>query len=132
MSKIALVIRDFGSSKTNVISTIRQHAGLSISLIIRSIEEGFPILEKKLFQHDHGDLAKALTSLLDNLHASDAEFVIFQLSDNETYSADKAHLYTIVSEEKLRSVLASHNRELQRQHDLTFQEAYLKPTSDKS
>ncbi len=132
MSKIALVIRDFGSSKTRVISTIRQHAGLSISQITRSVDQGIPILGKKLFQRDHGDLTRTLISLLDNLQASDAGFVIFQLSDNETYSADRAHLYTIISEEKLRSILASHNRELQQQHKLTFQEADLKPTPDES
>jgi hypothetical protein len=116
MSKIALLLKNTGPNKVDVVSALRTALGLSLQDINYATSTGAPLIERTLFDRKDPAFAERLYALMSKLEALGASFVVYQLLDDHHFSA--AEKYYEITVDRLRNLISSRGESLRQQRAL--------------
>lgn len=118
MSKIAVVVEK-PQVTAPIVALIRPITGRSAAEIDRDLRAGRPVCEYVLFLNDHDEVAATLLRLTGELSSAGAAVRVFELDDAESLADLGGSTTAEISLEILRSILDTHDREVERQQALS-------------
>jgi len=96
MSKVSLLVKDFGHNKKQTVSLIRQFTSLPIGEIISRVRNGQPIFEIEMFGLDLAERVTNFRILVENLLNVATSLEMYELLSNEVFSeVDKESLVKV-------------------------------------
>lgn len=116
MSKIALLLKNTGPNKVDVVSALRAALGVSLQDISHATSTAAPLIERTLFDRKDPTFPETLYSLMSKLEALGASFVVYQLLDDQHFSP--AEKYYEITVGRLRNLISSRGESLQQQREL--------------
>lgn len=116
MSKVVLLVHDFGPRRVDAYSLLRDKLGLGISHINHAHSTGVPLIERTLFDRGDKKFPADLLDLLTGLDALEVKYSTFELPGNQVFSP--AAKYYEITAERLGNMIRARQASLDHQRGL--------------
>ena len=114
MSKVALVVSDFGPNRSEAITLLRRSFGMPLSSIQSAVAQGRPLFERQLFDRREPAFPDVLLEAMRKLEHFGASFRAHELLDGQSFSPDGS--YYQITPDRLERIVESHRAGLAETH----------------
>jgi hypothetical protein len=112
-SKVALIIDDPRSSRTQIAAVLRKHLQINLGHVLQAIDEKRAVLERPLFTREAPLFPEHLLSAFEALDELDVAYAAFQLLDSQTFvGMSRDSLYQL-STGRLRTMIDARKKSLE-------------------
>lgn len=118
MSKVVLLVDDFGTEKSRAIAEIRATVTISLAEITTAAQRGTPVLERTLFDRGDREFPQRLLRMLETLRKIGASCRVYELLEGQTFDPAKCSGYFEVTADRLEKMISTRTTSLDRQRKL--------------
>ncbi|HYC96108.1 MAG TPA: hypothetical protein VEB39_10465 [Sphingomicrobium sp.] len=113
MSKVALIVDDFGGRRAECTLLLSELFSVPLSAIKQNFDLGLPVGERRLFDRGSTEFPDALMDAFQQLDGFGCRWRAFELLDDDSW--DPAATYFQITSSRLANMIASRNESMEQQ-----------------
>ncbi len=123
MSRVILIVDDFGPEKVKVVAAIRKLTQSSISEIMHLVSEGRPVVDHVLLSRQTPEFPSEFRALLQRLAELRVSYWSVEVPDDQSFDILQKEEYYEITAERLDNIIAAHAESIARQRQAGHSEA---------